>query len=69
MPNKFKKGDAVVLKKGSDLMTIKGYAIKQTPQGITLADDKYICSWMKKGKFKKGIFGEDELEKINTYVE
>lgn len=62
MPEKFKPGDIVMLKDGTGpLMEIKGNAVMQTPTGVQLTKDKYVCFFIHNGRKKKKVFREDEL--------
>jgi len=62
MAEKYKAGDIVMLKDGTGpMMEIKGNAVVQTPTGIQLTKDKYVCFFIDNGRKKKKIFREDEL--------
>jgi len=62
MAAKFKPGDIVMLKDGTGpLMEVKGNAITQTPNGIQLTKDKYVCLLNLNGIKRKKIFHENEL--------
>jgi uncharacterized protein YodC (DUF2158 family) len=62
MANKFKTGDVIRLKSGSHTMTIKGHAIKHTPQGNILIADRYECFWFDGVKPQQAIFREDSIK-------
>ncbi len=64
MAHKFKSGDLVKLKTGSQSMTIKGFAFKHTDQGNIEIADKYECFWSDGSKSQKAIFREEVLELV-----
>ena len=62
MPNKFKEGDIVILKTGSQPMTIKGHAATHTHNGNIMITDKYECVWADGKKLQKAIFKEETIK-------
>lgn len=64
MANKFKSGDIVKLKTGSQPMTVKGYAATHTPKGNVIITDKYECVWADGKKLQKAIFKEETIQLV-----
>ncbi|MGW5841117.1 DUF2158 domain-containing protein [Methylorubrum extorquens] len=60
MPNKFEKGDVVVLKSGGPPMTVDDVPGTSTYSGVTT---EYFCKWFKGATADSGYYGEHLLEK------
>lgn len=64
MSKKFSKGDTVVLKSGSPLMTVHGYDEYIDPNGKSVESEEDVeCVWFDGNKKKSDIFHQDILIK------
>jgi uncharacterized protein YodC (DUF2158 family) len=62
MKNQFKPVDLVKLKVSGQTMTVKGLAIKPSPDGVITIEDRYECLWYNGTKKQKAVFYKDALD-------